>query len=188
MQRIGVDERRRQHLASLNRPNSSCFVLGCRGQALPRTIEHEPENVVSMLERFSQRTPRRCIPNVDGATRGTRGDHLSIRAKLDGCFVDADYCTDVLPFQLLLSRFDIPHSDKSVLRGGDQLCSLRTEACPVRYGQTRKRSADRLTRRCIPDLRFSAVATWSRSHSLGRCGQTPAVRRKLGIINNAALW
>src|SRR5205823_12499190 len=99
MQWIGVDERRRQHLASLKRPNSSCLVLGCRGQALPRTIEHEPENVVSVLERFSQRTPRRCIPNLDGGTRGTRGDHLSIRAKLDGYLVEAyceAYCTGVL--------------------------------------------------------------------------------------------
>src|SRR5438046_5160652 len=113
IQRIGVDERRCQHLAGLNRPNSSCFVLGCRGQALPRTIEHEPENVVSMLERFSQRTPRRCIPNLDGATRGTRGDHLSIRAKLDSYVVEA-YCTGVLPFQPRLPRFDIPHPDKSV--------------------------------------------------------------------------
>src|SRR2546423_15204535 len=100
MQWISVDERWCQHLASLNRPNSSCFVLGCRGQALPRTIEHEPTNVVSMLERFSQRTPRRSIPNLDGGIGGVRGDHLSIRAKLDGYLFD---CSCVLPFQLRLS-------------------------------------------------------------------------------------
>ena len=68
-----------------------------------------------MLERFSQRTPRRCIPNLHGGTGGTRGDHLSIRAKLDGYLFDAYDCTGALPFQLLLSRFDIPHPDTSVL-------------------------------------------------------------------------
>jgi hypothetical protein len=112
MQPIGVDERRCQHLASLNRPNSSCFVRGCRGQALPRTIEHEPENLGIMLERFSQRPPRRGIPNLDGGIRGTRDDHLSIRAELDG--YSQGGCPTVLPFQLLLARFDIPHPNKSV--------------------------------------------------------------------------